>query len=169
MTFLGCFLAFTAPDLAASQLGKTLPYWFYESEVMQTLLTNMVYTQISLCLIWTLLWAYIQCIYMVQFNSTAGCWSSLAIPPDKAPQGLNLILVLLQQYIRMLAQAHRLDYCLRDCSHTGIALVPRNNIRQLHHQRTLQMRESFQSHQTLNPVRCPQNYGLMQQRDVLLT
>ena len=44
VTFLGCFLAFTAPDLAASQLGKTLPYWFYESEVMQTLLTDMVCT-----------------------------------------------------------------------------------------------------------------------------
>lgn len=33
VTFLGCFLAFTAPDLVAAQLGKTLPYWFYESEV----------------------------------------------------------------------------------------------------------------------------------------
>ena len=33
VTFLGCFLSFTAPDLVAAQLGKTLPYWFYESEV----------------------------------------------------------------------------------------------------------------------------------------
>ena len=40
----------------------------------------------------------------------------------------------------MLAQAHRLDYLLRLLSHTGIALVPRDNIRQLHHQRTLQMK-----------------------------
>jgi hypothetical protein len=32
-TFMGIFLTFTAPDQIAAQLGKTLPYWFYESEV----------------------------------------------------------------------------------------------------------------------------------------
>jgi len=32
-TFLGCALFFTLPDLIASQLNRTMPYWFYESEV----------------------------------------------------------------------------------------------------------------------------------------
>mmetsp|Transcript_12476 Transcript_12476/g.35041 ORF Transcript_12476/g.35041 Transcript_12476/m.35041 type:complete len:267 (+) Transcript_12476:110-910(+) len=36
--FSGMFLFFTAPDLISAQLGKTMPYWFYES---QNLLLNM--------------------------------------------------------------------------------------------------------------------------------
>lgn len=32
-TFVGCALAFTVPDAIAAQFSKTLPYWFYESEV----------------------------------------------------------------------------------------------------------------------------------------
>ena len=32
-TFLGCALFFTLPDMVAVQLNKTMPYWFYESEV----------------------------------------------------------------------------------------------------------------------------------------
>ena len=33
-TFAGCALSYTVPDAIAAQLGKTLPYWFYESEVL---------------------------------------------------------------------------------------------------------------------------------------
>lgn len=32
-TFLGCAVFFTLPDMVAAQLNKTMPYWFYESEV----------------------------------------------------------------------------------------------------------------------------------------
>lgn len=32
-TFLGCFVAYTMPDMAANAAGRVLPYWFYEYEV----------------------------------------------------------------------------------------------------------------------------------------
>ena len=32
-TFAGCFLLYTFPDAVASQLGKELPYMFYERQV----------------------------------------------------------------------------------------------------------------------------------------
>ena len=32
-TFIGCAVFYTVPDFLASQLNKSLPYWFYESEV----------------------------------------------------------------------------------------------------------------------------------------
>lgn len=32
--FMGMFLSFTAPDLISAQMGKTMPFWFYESQVL---------------------------------------------------------------------------------------------------------------------------------------
>ena len=40
-TFLGCALFFTLPDMAAAQLNKTMPYWFYESEVRCSALSGL--------------------------------------------------------------------------------------------------------------------------------
>ena len=36
-TFAGCFLLYTLPDAVASQLGKQLPYMFYERQVSSLL------------------------------------------------------------------------------------------------------------------------------------
>lgn len=47
-TFAGCFLLYTFPDAIASQLGKQLPYMFYERQTMLlsvgTILANAVMT-----------------------------------------------------------------------------------------------------------------------------
>ena len=32
-TFLGCFLAVTLPDTVVGFFNRTMPYWFYESQV----------------------------------------------------------------------------------------------------------------------------------------
>lgn len=40
-TFLGCALFFTLPDIVAAQLNKTMPYWFYESEVRCSAVTGL--------------------------------------------------------------------------------------------------------------------------------
>ena len=43
--FSGMFIFFTAPDLITAQFGKTMPYWFYESQVMPS--TPTICTPIS--------------------------------------------------------------------------------------------------------------------------
>ncbi len=32
-TFSGCFFFYTLPDAIAAQLGRVLPFWFYEGQV----------------------------------------------------------------------------------------------------------------------------------------
>ncbi len=32
-TFCGCFFLYTLPDAIAAQLGRVMPYWFYEGQV----------------------------------------------------------------------------------------------------------------------------------------
>ncbi len=47
-TFAGCFLLYTFPDAIASQLGKQLPYMFYERQVSSLLAhTHVVLHQAS--------------------------------------------------------------------------------------------------------------------------
>ena len=41
-TFAGCFLLYTFPDAVASQLGKQLPYMFYERQVSSLLAQTRV-------------------------------------------------------------------------------------------------------------------------------
>lgn len=32
-TFCGCFFLYTLPDAIAAQLGRVMPFWFYEGQV----------------------------------------------------------------------------------------------------------------------------------------